>query len=219
MIEKYENENNAESTNVYKTAAQKLGGSGSYAFTCGGFGSSSGTFVSAQVGAGSTNTNGYLPNSDGYYYDTPALYGDPLTWAESGGALSDFDGKSNSQVIKNILNNGTVTSYRSAPIAYLMNAFNSASCSSSVNQGYTDWYIPSCGQLGLIWIHKTDLDNALTAIGGTKLAESSYWSSSEWSTTASWSVSMYSGKVGYNWKSDHCRIRLVRDFPYLINYM
>lgn len=96
-------------------------------------------------------------------------------------------------------------------MAYLMNAFNDAGCSVSVNQGYTDWYIPSCGQLGLIWLNKTDINNALTAIGGTTLTASEYWSSSEYSSDHGWFMDLDIGYEDKYSKYIYNRVRLIRN--------
>ncbi len=207
MIEKYENANNTESTNVYTKAAQTKGSSETSTFSWGGYGNTSGTFASTQVGAGSTKLYGHLS------LDGTGLNTDPSTWAASGGALSDFAGNSNSQIIKNILDNGTQTSSTNAPMAYLMNAFNDASCSATVNQGYKDWYIPSCGQLGLIWLNVTEINNVLSKIGGTQFTAEKYWSSTETNANGAWNVDLGSGFVDniYTTKSYGLRLRLVRD--------
>ena len=212
MIEKFEDANNPESANVYKTAAQQLGSASTNSFSWGGYGTTSGTFLSTNVGDGSSDVSGYLPMPDGNYTAAPNLNGNPSVWITTTGALSDFGGQSNSQIIKNILDNGTRTSSDIAPMAYLMNAFNDAGCSVSVNQGYTDWFIPSCGQLGLMWLNKTDINNALTNIGGTRLSESlDYWTSSEYSSEYGWYVSLRHGLVDCSNKAFTNCVRLVRN--------
>ncbi len=203
MIEKYEDANNAESTTLYTKAAQQLGSTYTYYFTWGGYDTDqSGITSYSEVGGGSTSSEGYL------YLNGRGLKKDPSYWIS--GALSDFAGKSNSAVIKSITTNGS-NSEKTAPMAYLMNAFNASDCPKSVNQGFTDWYIPSCGQLGLIWLNKTVIDNALTAIGGTALTEWGYWSSSEYGSGSGWYVYLYNGRVGNSRKYSAYRLRLVRD--------
>ena len=96
-------------------------------------------------------------------------------------------------------------------MAYLLNAFNASDCPKSVNQGFTDWFVPSCGQLGLIWLNKNAIDNALTAIGGTAFAAVMYWSSIEASDMYGWFVHFNSGRVGSVFKDGYNRLRLVRD--------
>ena len=201
MIEKYENTN--ASASVYSSAATILGSSTTDQFSWGGYGTDQGGITSnSQVGGGSGTSSGYL------YLDGSGLNVDPSTW--SFGALSDFAGKRNSEVIKNVSKNGSSSSTY-APMAYLIAAFNGSYCPESVNHGYTDWYIPSCGQLGLIWLNKTTLDNALNAIGGTPLTAAYYWSSSEYNAKYGWEVSLSHGLVtSYN-KSNCRRLRLVRD--------
>ena len=204
MIEKYENANNAKSTTLYTKAAQQLNGSYADYFSWGGYGTKqSGITYYIEVGGGSTNSSGYL------YLDGSKLNIDPSTWTS--GVLSDFAGKSNSAVIKSITTNGTATSTDTAPMAYLMNAFNASDCPKSVNQGFTDWYIPSCGQLGLIWLNKTAIDKALTTIGGTTLTADRYWSSSEFNAYYGWYVYLTNGNVVKNDKYYGSRLRLVRD--------
>lgn len=209
MIEKYENENNEESTTIYENAAQLLGSNNSYDFSWGGQGRTSGTFVSSYVGAGLTKDSGYLPMADGTYDGSPNINGNPSEWIGNSGALSDFEGKSNSVIISNITDNGT-SSTNCSPMAILMNAFNNSDCPASVNQGYRDWYIPSCGQLGLMWLNVVELNSALCSIGGTKL-ESSYWSSSESNGYTGWKVQFYNGYIKWMFKDYSARVRLVRD--------
>ena len=48
-------------------------------------------------------------------------------------------------------------------------------CDSLVLGGYSDWYLPSKGELGQLWVHRV-------AIGGFSLV-SRYWSSSEFNST------------------------------------
>lgn len=208
MIEKFESKNNAESTELYKTTSQSFGNTYiTDVFSWGGYSNSSGVFAAISLGAGSTDTDGYL------YLNGTGLNIDPSTWSASGGALSDFGGSSNSSILQNILDNGTST-FNNVPMSYLMNAFNDANCSTSVNQGFMDWYIPSCGQMGLIWLNKTAIDDALTAIGGTPLNSAYYyWTSTEYSKYNSWSISLSDGRVWYSLdKSMSNRVRLIRDY-------
>ena len=72
-------------------------------------------------------------------------------------------------------------------------------------------YIPSCGQLGLIWLNKIAIDNALTSIGVIALGTALLWSSSELNSYGGWSVGLNSGLVDWSDKSTYCELRLVRD--------
>lgn len=203
MIEKYENENNAESTNIYTTAAQQLGSLTTFLFSWGEKGTDQDGIISYYYPDAVTHTNyGYL------YLDGSGLNINPSSWTS--GALSDFAGNSNSQIIKNIITNGT-TERNYAPMAYLMNAFNDIHCPTTVNQGYKDWYIPSLGQLALIWLNKNDLNNALTAIGGTTFFGDDYWPNTERTSDFAWYIDL---SCGYLWeapKDYFKRVRLIRD--------
>ena len=76
--------------------------------------------------------------------------------------------------------------------------------------GFTDWYVPAAGQLALMYLAKTDINAALTKIGGTTFADNRYWSSSGCSGGA-WSVYFNNGGFGENTKNGTSRVRFVRD--------
>ena len=124
MIEKYENANNTENTTIYTNAAQALGGLYTYYFSWGGSGTDQSGIINNTSGTGELSLDG-----TGWNIDTS-------TWTS--GILSDFAGKSNSNVIKGITTNGYSSSTTIAPMAYLLNVFNASDCPQSVNQGYTD---------------------------------------------------------------------------------
>ena len=113
------------------------------------------------------NVIGYLP-TDGEYNGLPYISNDINTWVD--GALSDYNGKSNSQVITDIASH-------KEDVGNILKAFNEGSYGN--NQGNSDWYIPALGQLALIHLNKTIINNALEKIGGTKLLQEAYISSTE----------------------------------------
>ena len=152
-----------------------------------------------QTGGGGTSSYGYLPKADGSYESTPNLSNDYTTWTD--GALSDFSGKDNSAVI-------VEKSTNTNDMGTVLKAFNAAG---DQNQGFDDWYIPACGQLALIYLNVTEINEALTAIGGTTLASNWYWSSSECSDNNGWRVSFSSGFMVNHIKDSSFRVRLVRD--------
>lgn len=197
MIEK--NEDNNQS---YKTAAD--GKSSTYAFYWGGYGTDQ-SGITNYTNVDGSNGYGYLKQESGSYSSTPNLSDNISSWTS--GALSDWNGKENSNVLKGVTTGGgSYTSY--ATIGHVLSTF----LSSNDAKGYTDWYIPSCGQLSLIYMHLTSVNNALTAIGGQKFNTSNtYWSSSEYSSGYGWGVNFSSGCVGYGSKSYGYRVRFVRD--------
>lgn len=77
-------------------------------------------------------------------------------------------------------------------------------------KGYDDWYIPSCGELSLIYMHLTSVNNALSAIGGQQLTKDYYLSSSEYDPENFWIVLFNNGRVFKRPKRLGCRVRFVR---------
>ena len=158
-----------------------------------------------QTGGGGTSSYGYLPKADGTYQSTPNLSGDYTTWTS--GALSDFNGKENTAALLAASDTDSYTTY--ANMATWCKTFNQTA---TENQGYTDWYIPACGQLALMWLNMAEINTALTAIGGTTISSNLYWSSSEYSSYTGWYVNFYNGGVNYDGKRNSYRVRFVRDF-------
>lgn len=100
--------------------------------------------------AHSSYIEGFLPDENGkYYYGDNDRYisGDISTWTGDF-ALADWEGKAHSEVLKKVVRGGSsYTSY--ATIGHVLSTF----LSSNDAKGYTDWYIPSCGQLALMYRH------------------------------------------------------------------
>ena len=71
-----------------------------------------------------------------------------------------------------------------------------------------DLYIPTAGQLAVMFLFRKELNKALEMVGGTPMKEDIYWSSSEFSTRSSWSVNFDSGNVDY-WNTK-CNFNYVR---------
>lgn len=145
--------------------------------------------------ADGTNSYGYLGGSS-----TPQLSQDFTTW--TAGALSDFNGKSNTQVI-------AASSSNARDMCKVLETFNAG----SDNQGHSDWYVPAAGQLALMYLAKTDINAALAKIGGTAFNESyDYWSSSEYDAGLAWYVDFGNGYVNGSGKDNgNRRMRFVRD--------
>jgi len=218
MIEKYEE----AQTVARKAAYDEFGATDTEYkyFYWGGYGTDQ-EDIPTYFAASSVDATGYVPLIDGTYFDTGITeLGAYTTWSGEY-ALNDWNGSSNSDVIKTVLTNGTSTSKDYAPMGIYLNKFNATP---SENQGYTDWYIPSCAQLALIHVYTgrnssyggdvTEGINAmLTKIGGTKMDMSNtYWSSSEYSSNLGWRVYFGNGHVSnFTSKDKGHSVRLVRD--------
>jgi len=153
------------------------------------------------VGGGATGGTGYLMKPDGTFGGTSQISYDHNNWTS--GAISDFNGKNNTTVI-------VAASDDTRDMGSVLKTFNA---DEQQNQGYNDWYIPACGQLALMYLNMTAINNALTKIGGQTIPYYTYWSSSEYSSNSGWSVGFNTGRVEqrYGNKSSNYRVRFVRD--------
>ena len=138
-----------------------------------------------------TLTSGKITSSDDF-----------TTWIE--GALSDFNGKSNTTAIIDTYSEDNV-SMDYYDMCKALNTFNEKDM-------FNDWYIPSLGQLALIYVNITEINSALTSIGKNIISEYSYWSSSEKNSNRGWLLQMTNGKIESNSKSSvGCYLRAIRD--------
>lgn len=201
MIEK-----NEDSNQSYKTATSGLPDSSNktYSFYWGEYGTDQ-TGITNYDKVDGSNDFGFLKPEQDSYKGTPYLPDDVSSWTN--GALSDWDGKANSEVLKNVLSGGQ--SQNSHPtIGCMLNAF----IDSSDAKGLDDWYIPSCSQLALIFMNLYSVDNALSAIGGLQIGNDKvYWSSSERNTEEAWNLSTKYLHVSYDNKNMAAMVRFIRD--------
>ena len=83
-------------------------------------------------------------------------------------------------------------------------------------QGLTagSWWLPSLGELMMIYANMRKINYALSLINGaTQLAETWYWSSTEYSATHAWRLGLSDGYAGYGTKAaDQGRVRPVSAF-------
>lgn len=120
-------------------------------------------------------------NTGGYFNATaqPFLSTDYTTWTK--GALADFAGKANSALLP------------TGNEKYLGDRLKSRN--DSKTEGYNDWYVPACGQMGLIYVYMTDINKVRVAIGQSALKESSitnfYWTSTERGENDAYCISLF----------------------------
>ena len=120
-----------------------------------------------------------------------------LTWSSgevSGGgtttsdrvtALNDWNGKTNTQKQIAASKEGAVTNTAS----YAPGFCNLYSRSNANGKGLTagKWWLPSLGEMMMIYANMTKVNYALSLISGaTQLVEDSYWTSTEASATNAW---------------------------------
>lgn len=74
-------------------------------------------------------------------------------------------------------------------------------------------YIPSLGELYLIYLHKYKINKALSYVYGKQIADEWYWSSTELSANYAWGLSLSGGLQGSNPKTSYQpRVRPVSAF-------
>lgn len=78
------------------------------------------------------------------------------------------------------------------------------------------WWLPSLGELMMIYANMRKINYALSLIeGATQLAETWYWSSTEYSAAYAWGLNLYGGYANYDAKATYQgRVRAVSAFLY-----
>lgn len=127
-----------------------------------------------------------------------------LTWSSgevSGGgtttwdrvtALNDWNGKTNTQKQIAASKEGAVTNTAS----YAPGFCNLYSRSNANGKGLTagKWWLPSLGEMMMIYANMTKVNYALSLISGaTQLVEDAYWTSTEASASHAWFLYLYYG--------------------------
>ena len=169
MIEKYEYAN----ANTYKETYVEFGATNTeYKMLQAG---AAGSYGNTNQLPGTWRSNpreAYLKHS---YYSY--IIKDYTTWS------GVFKGVSNSEIVKTITT-GLSTFVTYPPMGLYLNNF--CKSDNKENQGFTDWYIPSCGEIGLIALNITEINNTLSIIDGTKMSGSIYRTCDFYGTGYAW---------------------------------
>ena len=124
-------------------------------------------------------------------------------------AILDFNGRSNTEALcENITSEWH--------LAHNLVKFNEGNSeyNGDRNKGFSDWYIPSCGQLALISYYLDDINNAMEYVNMNYLREGNlYWSSSECSAYSAWLVRLNGSKNATTGTKDEetTYVRFIRD--------
>lgn len=111
----------------------------------------------------------------------------------------DYAGRSNTAAIV------ASTAFKNDGPAYAPRYCTSYS-KGKMSAGY--WWLPSSGELGMIYSRFNAINAAMVMIGGTPLTKAAYWSSTEQSTTHAWYVAFSNGIRWYdmiNTNQNHVR--------------
>lgn len=128
-------------------------------------------------------------------------------------ALNDFAGRANTTAIINGSTSSNVTNTE----AYAAGFCNKYSRTNANGKGLTAgrWWLPSIGEMAMIWANFDKINYALSKISGaTQLQANWYWSSTQYSANYAWYLYLDVGYMGRTWKFTQGRVRPVSAFLY-----
>ena len=97
-------------------------------------------------------------------------------------AKTDFNGKSNSDIIMAASNGGA-------------NSPANEYCQNYTFSDRSKGYLPSCGELYIAFQNKVVINEFLNLVGSALNASNFYWSSSEYGSSIGWGISFYEGSI------------------------
>lgn len=126
-------------------------------------------------------------------------------------ALNDFAGRANTTAIINASTSSNVTNTE----AYAAGFCNKYSRTNTKGNGLTSgrWWLPSIGELAMIWANFDKINYALSKISGaTQLQKNSYWASTQNTGSTAWFLYLNDGNMFYDYKFHQLRVRPVSAF-------
>lgn len=122
-------------------------------------------------------------------------------------AIADMDGRANTSTIITTLGDN-------APAAKFCHEYYPSNVDAdNAYFGAGRWWLPSEGELLIIWSHLLEVNRILTQIGGTALNRRQwYWSSTEYSDTLAWFLTFDNGTFNDSYKTNECSVRPVSAF-------
>lgn len=126
-------------------------------------------------------------------------------------ALNDFAGRANTTAIINGSTSSNVTNTE----AYAAGFCNKYSRTNANGKGLTAgrWWLPSEGELVMIWANFDKINYALSKISGaTQLQQTWYWASTQGSAPNAWNLNLDDGIVSNIYKFYRGRVRPVSAF-------
>ncbi|WP_291529244.1 hypothetical protein [Bacteroides sp. UBA939] len=137
-------------------------------------------------------------------WSSAAISGGGITTADYSIVINDWEGKANTdaQIAASI--SGAITNTASYAPGF---------CNLYANAALTagKWWLPSMGELMMIYANLTRINYALSLIAGaTQVREAAYWCSTECSSTRAWHLNLMSGYIGLaNKVTSQCYVRAV----------
>ena len=145
-------------------------------------------------------------------WSSAAISGGGTTTSDRVTAINDWNGKTNTaQQIAHSTSSAVTNTASYAP--GFCNLYSRANAN---GKGLTagKWWLPSLGEMMMIYANMTKINYALSLINGaTQLVEDAYWTSTEYSATLAWLLSLYDGGAYGNAKASYTnRVRAVSAF-------
>ena len=151
-----------------------------------------------------TDSNGNVSSKgDGVNISGVTTTGDRLV------AFADFTGKANTDAIIKASSTTNITNTE----AYAPGFCNKYSRANGKGLLAGKWWLPSLGELAMIWANFDKINYALSKINGaTQLQKTWYWSSTQGSADVAWGLYLGDGLVNFNYKFAQFRVRPVSAF-------
>ena len=141
-------------------------------------------------------------------WSSAAVSGGGTTTTDRVTAMNDWNGKANTAA--------QITHSEASGTGYAPGFCHAYSRVNANGQGLTagKWWLPSLGEMFMIYANMTKINYALSLINGaTKLKEDVYWTSTEYRAAYAWGLSLHDGYMNYNTKAaGRFRVRPVSAF-------
>lgn len=140
------------------------------------------------------------PTDGTLLWSSEAISGGGTTTTERVTAFADFNGKANTAAQVKASTDSAVTNTGS----YAPGFCNLYSRVNSNGKGLTagKWWLPSMGEMMMIYANMTKINYALSLISGAmQLVETAYWTSTEGSAADAWHLNLYDGYANYGTKA------------------
>ena len=144
----------------------------------------------------------------GLLWSSEAVSGGGVTTSDRVTAYNDWAGKTNTAA--------QITKPQCQGASYAPGFCAAYSRTNANGKGLTagKWWLPSLGEMMMIYANMTKINYALSLISGAQqLASTWYWTSTEYSAASAWNLYLSSGNMYLNAKaSDRRRVRAVSAF-------
>ena len=141
-------------------------------------------------------------------WSSAAVSGGGTTTSDRVTAMNDWNGKTNTAA--------QIAHAEASGAGYAPGFCANYSRANANGHGLTagKWWLPSLGEMMMIYANMTKINYALSLINGaTQLVEDAYWTSTEHSATYAWILSLLNGYASYTTKaSGTYRVRAVSAF-------